>query len=413
MSSEHPSGGWWQRREALEAAYHEQLAGFRAVQQALVQDIDALLSERQLPVAVKGRVKTFPGLYHKLLERSRTAEIEDPFTFLTDTVGLRVVAPFLEDVGRVEAALRERFAIEETDDKGQLLSVGEFGYSSTHLLMVIPDELRLAHGVGLRVVEVQLRTTLQEAWAEVEHELVYKADVDMIDQTIRRKLLALNATLSLADTIFQELRNFQRQRFADLQRRHQDLMDKVSTLPETLARRPAHPTPTPTSAALPEPRLAPDAPDAHLSGLLVRALQAHVDGAVAEAVALYSSVLAVRPTYAVYNHRGLAYIALSDYDKAAADFTAALELAPDQARAYTNRGIARRMAGRLDEAMGDLDRSLELDPMWPDTLYARALTLYDLGNIPGAIRDCDRAIAIRPEFKQVLRFKRFIQGSDL
>src|SRR5690606_20432336 len=162
-----------------------------------------------------------------------------------------------------------------------------------------PEALRQAHGVAIRVVEVQLRTTLQEAWAEVEHELVYKADIDFVDQGVRRKLLALNATLSLADTIFQELRTFQRERVADLQRRHQDLMDKVSTLPERLDRRARPPSAPPT----PPPPLSPDAPDAELSSLLVQALQAHVDGEVAEAVALYGSVLAVRPTYAVYNHR--------------------------------------------------------------------------------------------------------------
>jgi putative GTP pyrophosphokinase len=38
---------------------------------------------------------------------------------------------------------------------------------------------------------VQLRTILQDAWAEVEHELIYKSDIKLPNASIRRKLAAL------------------------------------------------------------------------------------------------------------------------------------------------------------------------------------------------------------------------------
>ena len=59
------------------------------------------------------------------------------------------------------------------------------------------------------VCEIQIRTILQDAWAEVEHELVYKSEFSPFDLPLRRKLASTNASLSLADIIFQEIRDYQ------------------------------------------------------------------------------------------------------------------------------------------------------------------------------------------------------------
>ncbi|MFS6554050.1 hypothetical protein VPJ68_00820, partial [Parabacteroides distasonis] len=53
-------------------------------------------------------------------------------------------------------------------------------------------------------------TILQDAWAEVEHELIYKTEFTPFDAPLRRKLASVNASLSLADTIFQEIRDYQK-----------------------------------------------------------------------------------------------------------------------------------------------------------------------------------------------------------
>ena len=402
----------WDGRAALLSRYRAQEQGLQAVVDALVTALNQQLREAGIKATVRGRAKTFEAFWRKLLEREGPDPGQGAFEAITDVVGLRVVTPFMEDIGRVALMMREHYELEEVDDKALALSVGEFGYDSTHLLIAIPRHVLSASGpVSVRVAEVQLRTTLQDAWAEVEHELVYKADLDVVDQQIRRKLLALNATLSLADTIFQDIRTYQQSRYRELLERHDKMMAKVATIPEKagvarLARQ------LDEEAQRPAP-IAPADTESALSNLVVRALRAHLDADLEEAVDLYSQVLAIQPTYAIYNHRGIAYFALSDYERAIDDFTQALELAPGQARAYTNRGLARRMAGQLHEALADLDRSLEIDPHWADTVYGRALTRFDLGDIPGALRDCDRAIALKPNFKQVLRFKRFISDSDL
>ncbi len=174
-----------------------------------------------------------------------------------------------------------------------------------------------------------------------------------------------------------------------------------------------HMAPTAREGHTPEPPSPEEAARADVSHLLVEALEAHLALDLEPAVDLYTRVLAVEPSAAVYNHRGIAYFAMSRYELAAADFSRAAELAPQDARAFTNRGLAHRMSGAPDEALRDLDHSLTLNPTWADSLYGRALAHFDLGNIPEALRDCDRAIALKPDFKQVLRFKRFMQDRDI
>jgi len=415
MTMDDASAAPWPRREALRDQYDGLYEALQATQLELVAELEERLTEHGLKAAVRGRVKRFDSFYRKVLARSRSAEIPEPFAYITDLVGLRIVTPFVEDLRQVVDVLRTHYALEEVDDKALALSVGEFGYDATHLLIAIPEALLGRYPQGaVHAVEVQLRTTLQDAWAEVEHELVYKADLDVVDAGIRRKLMALNATLSLADTIFQEIRDYQRRRYTELRARHQKLMNKVSTIPERMSQQRRSPSPPwPEVSGATTAGAEREGAEVDMSDVLVRALAAHLDADLNEAIALYSEVLAVQPVAAVLNHRGIAYFALSHYERAIADFTAAIAMAPNDAHAYTNRGLARRMAGDLQGALADLDHSLELNPMWPDTLYGRALTHFDLGNIPAALRDCDRAIAVKPEFKQVLRFKQFIQDADL
>jgi hypothetical protein len=54
------------------------------------------------------------------------------------------------------------------------------------------------------VAELQVRTILQHAWAEIEHEIQYKA-VDVLPKEISRRFLALAGMLEIGDREFQAL----------------------------------------------------------------------------------------------------------------------------------------------------------------------------------------------------------------
>ncbi|MDR2471869.1 MAG: RelA/SpoT domain-containing protein, partial [Treponema sp.] len=199
----------------------EQSAPARSrVTRELMEAIEGVVCRLSSRPTVKGRSKEFESYYKKYLKilkenqaesgnpnNSRDSSVPVSAPLITDLIALRVICPFLEDQAAVERLIREHFTVIELDRKGAHFSFKEFGYESVHLLVEIPGELREKWGdCGTTVAEIQIRTILQDAWAEVEHELVYKAEFTPFDDPMKRRLAAVNASLSLADSIFQEIR---------------------------------------------------------------------------------------------------------------------------------------------------------------------------------------------------------------
>lgn len=106
----------------------------------------------------------------------------------------------------------------------------EFGYEGTHLVVRVPEAVLATTGVEERLLcEIQLQTTLQEAWSEVEHEVVYKAAFSSYDETVKRELAALDAVLTLSDTIFQKIRDHQGRLNEMMKKRRESFSDSVRT----------------------------------------------------------------------------------------------------------------------------------------------------------------------------------------
>jgi tetratricopeptide (TPR) repeat protein len=203
-------------------------------------------------------------------------------------------------------------------------------------------------------------------------------------------------------------------------------MDKVSTIPEKMEKLRIHPETH-------KPEIEDHGPVVYtdhvtdekrqdtgtlkdklgLNELLIEAMNAHLENRLKDAVELYTQLILVSPNHYIYNHRGLVYFTLSEYDKAISDFTTAIQLEPRDTRVYTNRGLTYRMLKRYDDSLKDFNKSIHLNPLWPDTFYGRSLTYYDLGDIQHALEDCDRAIGLKPDFKQAVRFKQFILNQEM
>lgn len=412
---------WIDNKSKLLSQYDKIYNKYDKILNALTKKFETILTDSGCNAQVKGRVKSFDALYRKLLTRCQYGIIEKPFDVISDIIGMRIVVPFLEDLESVERMIKKNFQIVETEYKSRELSIREFGYDSIHIQIILPADIsnKFKKTRDMKI-EIQLRTILQDAWAEVEHELIYKTSIDKVEDTIRRKMIAVNATLSLGDTIFQEIREYQRKRYKDIQDRHKKLMDKVSTIPEKMEKLKISTDIISNEKANEEIREVPkklqplSMTEKHgLNDLLVEAMNAHLENRLSDAIDLYTQLILVSPNHYIYNHRGLVYFTLSDYEKAINDFTTAIQMAPKDTRVYTNRGLTYRMLKKYDESLKDFNKSLELNPLWPDTFYGRSLTYYDLGDIKHAIEDCDKAISIKPDFKQAVRFKQFILNQQM
>jgi hypothetical protein len=100
----------------------------------------------------------------------------------------------------------------EDRDMGQVTaSQGRFGYSSRHLLIALDaarESLPAYEQLHGRVASVQIRTVLQHAWAEFEHDIRYKGTVpDEHAREFDRRFTLAAGLLELADREFSEIRD--------------------------------------------------------------------------------------------------------------------------------------------------------------------------------------------------------------
>jgi len=172
MSVKVKSAPWLPNREHLERQYGEFMPSFETLLERLDSHLKSCIT---VPSAnFKGRVKGFNSYYRKLLRTMSADGVKnEEFPVITDIIGIRIVCAFLQDLVQVEKNLQDCFTVLEVERKGADRTFREFGYESTHILLAIPRELK--EGLSLPrdlIFEIQVRTILQDAWAEVEHELV-------------------------------------------------------------------------------------------------------------------------------------------------------------------------------------------------------------------------------------------------
>lgn len=396
-------------RGSIKTAYEKNRPYYAIVLRRLYRRMKNMLIKSGINATIKYRLKTFESYFEKLL-RIQNAHIGD--MILTDILGLRVICPFLEDLEHVENLIAQNYSVIEVERKGSKHSFREFGYDSIHLLIEIPeDELTEPLPCTRKVCEIQLRTILQEAWAEVEHELIYKANFSLLNEPIKRKLASLNATLALSDLIFQEIRNFQKEVQQLGERRRESLDEKaqcydqisiMDTLETPEADRRRYTPPVSFSRS-----------KGRMEKLLFEALELHSNGLYERAIDIYSCILKMKPAAGIrsiiYNHRGMAHFVRSEYDRSILDFSKAIRHDKGNFRAFNNRALAYRMLRQYGQAFEDFSRSLEINSYQAETYHGRSLTYYDLNDFTKALEDCNLALSIKPDFAPARRLKTAIE----
>jgi len=90
-------------------------------------------------------------------------------------------------------------------------------------------------------------------------------------------------------------------------------------------------------------------------------LKKHKNGYYYDAIADYTKAIELNPDYAkAYYNRGNAKNNLKDHYGAIADFNKATEIDPNYALAYSNRGISKKDLGDLDGACSDWRKAANL-----------------------------------------------------
>lgn len=150
--------------------------------------------------SVSGRVKDRSSFLDKI-ERKGYA---DPFLRMPDLVGVRIVCLFYDDIPKLCDIVRDEFNVLAEENKITEAPDDSFGYMSVHFECALHEHFTGARYDQLKgiVFEVQVRTILQDAWANVSHYLAYKGTAS-VPADLRKDFNALSALFYIADQQFQ------------------------------------------------------------------------------------------------------------------------------------------------------------------------------------------------------------------
>ena len=175
--------------------YGKQLGALTALGTKLDAELGELLATAAVPVQfVTWRLKTPASLAHKL---SRPEKTYRQLWDVTDLVALRVATYFEDHLEHVSRLIEHHFRVDFTHSADKTKPAG---YRSIHYVCLAKDSPH----PDFRF-EIQLRTSLQHAWAEVEHDLGYKVD-DAMPEPIRRRFSRVAGLLEIADQEFVSIR---------------------------------------------------------------------------------------------------------------------------------------------------------------------------------------------------------------
>lgn len=202
-------------QESAIAAYLKVQAFYKDLAIAIERIVDECLKKRGIKVhSVMSRAKD-PITFGR---KAATPSDEDPtkpkyprpLEQITDLAGVRIITFFPSTLADVDRLIAEEFKVVERSDKGeQLLYEERFGYQSIHYLVCLSkSRVNLAEYARFHsaVTEIQVRTILQHAWDEIEHDIQYKSTIT-IPAAIRRRFMALAGLLEIADREFQAIQD--------------------------------------------------------------------------------------------------------------------------------------------------------------------------------------------------------------
>ena len=177
--------------------YRRDLPLFREAEATVTSQIRSTLSDAGIIVAaIESRVKSYDSLAGKLdLKGHKYGSLAD----ITDILGLRIITFYIDDVDKVASAIERLYEVdwENSVDKRKLLEINTFGYLSLHYICFLK-------GTPYRF-EVQMRTVLQHAWANMNHDTGYKSGIEVPKEYLRN-LNRLAGMLELADEQFSIIR---------------------------------------------------------------------------------------------------------------------------------------------------------------------------------------------------------------
>lgn len=197
----------------LSNQYHSWVRTHPTAAQDFRDGIEDLLNDAGIIFdRVATRVKQWPSLKAKAKKRTASGELmyPAPWEDIHDVLGVRINVFHSTVIPETIAVLGETFTVVRSVDKAAETRIsGGFGYGSHHLVLTVTEDSaaaleELAPYVGW-TFEVQIRTVLQHAWAEFEHDIRYKQGPNPPSPQVDRLFTLAAGLIELADQQFDEI----------------------------------------------------------------------------------------------------------------------------------------------------------------------------------------------------------------
>ena len=210
---------------------------------ALEQQLESIGAvDKFLQIPPKPRVKETDSFLEKALVRKRKS---DPLSEITDQVGVRFVVLLLEDIDRIGKIIEAGPWVAQKDrdfQQERLEKADYFAYQSDHFVVRTRSDLTFEGTVipaGMPC-EIQIRTILQHAYAEMAHSSSYKPPVKLPEKDqkhINRSLAKGSALIETTDDVFGEIKR----QLRDYNKSVVALLARSSEIYRTITGEPANP----------------------------------------------------------------------------------------------------------------------------------------------------------------------------
>jgi ppGpp synthetase/RelA/SpoT-type nucleotidyltranferase len=190
----------------LNSEYDERAFIYGRISTYMKVELTSLLWSKQIPfLTIDSRIKTLDSFIEKVDRKGYL----NPFYQMEDFCGFRIICYYQSDMIKISCLINEEFEVLESFNKEDSMKENEFGYRSYHIIAKIPkgrSPLIIEDSFSEYKFEIQIRTVLMHAWAEIQHKLAYKNE-DQIAPSMRKEFAFLSAKLEESDYQFERLKN--------------------------------------------------------------------------------------------------------------------------------------------------------------------------------------------------------------
>lgn len=199
------------------AWYESKKEDYQSFAELILKKIRRALAERSILTAFSSsRAKTLDSFCKKCQKTIYDDKIGeyrlkywDPQNQIMDYAGVRIVAYLQSDIPLIQEVIENMFEIDvqNSEDKVKLLEENKVGYLSIHYIASLKECSFEENRFKDFKCEIQIRTILQDAWAQIFHDRQYKNNNELliIPSELKRKTSLIAGSLELLDQQINDL----------------------------------------------------------------------------------------------------------------------------------------------------------------------------------------------------------------